>query len=53
MPALDSCHFQIVHALQREGWHVSPNGGLQKNSHNQDHQNGYIRPQNGYRLCEV
>jgi hypothetical protein len=24
MPALDSCHFQIVRALQKEGWQVAP-----------------------------
>jgi hypothetical protein len=25
MPALDSCHLQIVHALEKSGWHVAPN----------------------------
>jgi hypothetical protein len=25
MPALDSCHMQIVHALEKAGWQVAPN----------------------------
>jgi len=25
MPALDSCHPQIVHALEKAGWQVAPN----------------------------
>jgi hypothetical protein len=24
MPALDQCHFPVVHALQKEGWIVNP-----------------------------
>jgi hypothetical protein len=25
MPAIDQCHQQVVHALQRDGWNVLPN----------------------------
>ncbi len=24
MPALDQCHFQVVHALEKDGWTVNP-----------------------------
>lgn len=24
MPAIDSCHLQVVHALQKDGWNVNP-----------------------------